>query len=183
MSDKFLSGDSIRIKALCTLGLNPIEEDKSDKFYKDVELTGKPSSVRISKIQNLNKAFSLYNPKITESLIKSGFPATVAEPIKQHMDLTDEQLSTALGISPKTLQRKRTSKGTFSAVESDRLYRYARIFALASEVLESEESARRWLNKPKKSLGGRVPLDMLETEEGARQVENQLFRIEHSILL
>ena len=61
--------------------------------------------------------------------------------------------------------------------ESDRLYRLARIVALAKHYLGNEEAAHRWLKRPNRALGGRTPLALIDTELGARAVENVLGRI------
>jgi putative toxin-antitoxin system antitoxin component (TIGR02293 family) len=58
----------------------------------------------------------------------------------------------------------------------------ARLFALAEEVLESADAARDWLREPQAGLGNRIPLEMMGTEAGAREVEDLLLRIEHSVL-
>jgi putative toxin-antitoxin system antitoxin component (TIGR02293 family) len=58
----------------------------------------------------------------------------------------------------------------------------ARIFALAEEVLEDRTQAGEWLASPQAGLGGRVPLELLETEAGTRAVEDELLRIEHGFV-
>ena len=59
----------------------------------------------------------------------------------------------------------------------DRLYRLARIVALAKHYLGDGQAAHAWLRRPNRALGGAVPLDLLDTEPGARAVENVLGRI------
>ncbi|PYT35942.1 MAG: toxin-antitoxin system antitoxin component family protein, partial [Acidobacteria bacterium] len=58
-----------------------------------------------------------------------------------------------------------------------RLYRLARIVALAKHYLGNEEAAHRWLKRANRALGGRTPLALIDTELGARAVENVLGRI------
>jgi putative toxin-antitoxin system antitoxin component (TIGR02293 family) len=48
---------------------------------------------------------------------------------------------------------------------------------LAKCYLGDDETARRWLRRPNRALGGRTPLESLDTELGARLVENVLGRI------
>ena len=59
----------------------------------------------------------------------------------------------------------------------------ARIFALAVSVLESEEMARKWLHRVQRGLGGRVPIEVIQTEAGAQEVEDLLERIEYGVLV
>lgn len=51
----------------------------------------------------------------------------------------------------------------------------------AMEVLGTREKALRWLNSPVPSLGGRTPLSLLDTPEGATQVQDALGRMEHGV--
>ena len=64
---------------------------------------------------------------------------------------------------------------------SDRLFRVARIGALAIEVLEDEARAVSWLKRPQIGPGGRTPLELLTTDVGRDQVEKLLLRIEHGV--
>lgn len=68
------------------------------------------------------------------------------------------------------------------SLASDRLYRLARLFIIAKRVLEDEKSGAEWLKRPQRGLGGRIPLEVAFTEIGAKEVENLLGRIEHSVL-
>ena len=61
--------------------------------------------------------------------------------------------------------------------ESDRLYRLTRIVGLAKHYLGDAQAANRWLKRPNAALGGQTPLELMDTEPGARAVENVLGRI------
>ena len=116
-------------------------------------------------------------------LIEKGLPQSALEHVKIAMKLTDRQVSNALDLSQKTVSRLRRSPGhRLSPSASDRLYRLARLYALAEEVLEGGEEARSWLRSPQVGLNNRVPLDLMRTEAGAREVESLLVRIEHGVL-
>lgn len=54
--------------------------------------------------------------------------------------------------------------------------RLARVFALAFEVWENEDDARRFLTLPHPELGGDTPLDRAKSEIGAREVEEVIDR-------
>lgn len=108
--------------------------------------------------------------------IRKGFPPAVVEELMRASGLTLKELANALDLSPRSLQRRRRS-GRLARYESDRLYRLARIVALADEFLGDHERAIRWLKRPNRALGGIPPVAALDTELGARQVENILGRI------
>jgi putative toxin-antitoxin system antitoxin component (TIGR02293 family) len=114
--------------------------------------------------------------------VRQGFPAETATRLKQTAGLTDTELSGALGVSVKTVERMRkTPELKLSATASDRIYRFARMVTLATEVLEDRERALNWLRTPKIGLNNAVPLELLGTEAGAREIEDLLLRIEHGV--
>lgn len=108
--------------------------------------------------------------------IREGFPPAVVERLMQASGLTLREMADALDLSPRSLQRRRNA-GRLARYESDRLYRLARIVALADEFLGNHERAVRWLRRPNRALGGIAPVAAIDTELGARQVENILGRI------
>jgi putative toxin-antitoxin system antitoxin component (TIGR02293 family) len=108
--------------------------------------------------------------------IREGFPPGVVEELMRASGLTLKELAGALDLSPRSLQRRRSS-GRLARFESDRLYRLARIVALAAQSLGDRESAARWLKRSNRALGGEAPIGAIDTELGARQVENVLGRI------
>jgi len=118
----------------------------------------------------------LSNDHDLREAIREGFRPAVVEQLMRISGLTLKELAVALDLSPRSLQRRRHS-GRLARYESDRLYRLARIVALADEFLGDHEKAVRWLKRPNRALGGLPPLAAIDTELGARQVENVLGRI------
>lgn len=108
--------------------------------------------------------------------IRQGFPPAVVEELMRASGLTLKELADALDLSPRSLQRRRRS-GRLAQFESDRLYRLARLVAIANEYLGDRERAMQWLKHPNRALGGIAPVAAIDTEPGARQVENILGRI------
>jgi len=142
-----------------------------------------------------------------DALIKKGIPLGVIAHIKKELNLPDEVIARIIGVSPRTLARRRKTvkmpakairgavverphkeKATpiplerLSPVESDRVYRFARIVALAEDVFEGKKEALEWLNSPQYGLDGRVPFDMLQTDAGVREVEELLIRIDYGVI-
>jgi putative toxin-antitoxin system antitoxin component (TIGR02293 family) len=111
-----------------------------------------------------------------QDAIREGFPQAVVEGVMHSTGLTLKELANSLDLSSRSLQRRRR-EGRLARYESDRLYRLARIVALAKHYLGNDETARRWLRRPNRALGGSAPLQLIDTELGARAVENVLGRI------
>lgn len=124
--------------------------------------------------QALGRALS--SERELRQAIRDGFPPAVVEELMRASGLTLKELASALDLSPRSLQRRRRT-GRLARYESDRLYRLARIIALADEFLGDHERALRWLKRSNHALGGLAPVSVIDTELGARQVENLLGRI------
>jgi putative toxin-antitoxin system antitoxin component (TIGR02293 family) len=119
---------------------------------------------------------SLSNDRELRDAIREGFPPAVVEELMRTSGLTLKELAAALDLSARSLQRRRRS-GRLARYESDRLYRLARVVALAVEYLGDRHRAMCWLKRPNRALGGVAPVAAIDTEPGARQVENVLGRI------
>lgn len=111
-----------------------------------------------------------------QAAIREGFPPTVVDEVMHAAGLTLAEVAASLDLSVRSLQRRR-GQGRLARHESDRLYRLARIIALAKNYIGDDEAATRWLKRPNRALGGKTPLELMDTEIGARAVENVLGRI------
>ncbi len=115
------------------------------------------------------------------ALVRSGMPAKVLDTLSRCMQVPVRDIQVIAGIPPATAARKRGGNETLRPVLSDRLYRIAAVFTLAKHVLESDDRAAQWFQQPNRALRGERPLDLLDTEIGAREVELVLNRLEHGI--
>ena len=107
--------------------------------------------------------------------IREGFPQPVIGRVMHSADLSLKELAASLDLSVRSLQRRR--RGRLAQHESDRLYRLARIVALAKHYIGNDQTAMNWLKRPNRALGGSTPLELIDTEPGARTVESVLGRI------
>jgi len=78
------------------------------------------------------------------------------------------------GISKRNLDYR--SSGRLRPDESDHLVRIARIIDFAEESIGTLEQALVWLNVPIQALHGSRPIELLDTDAGATQVEIALDR-------
>jgi putative toxin-antitoxin system antitoxin component (TIGR02293 family) len=85
------------------------------------------------------------------------------------------------GISPRNLARLKKANGVLPPLVADRFKRFDRITAQAIDLFEDRQRAITWLQAPKVSLGGITPLAALSTDDGAKQVEEILYRTEYGI--
>ena len=120
------------------------------------------------------------SPEALKNWIREGLPFVSLEKVMERFGLSREEISAALDLPVRTMARRKQEQ-RLHRDESDRLFRFVRIAAQAAEVLGSEEKASRWLHSPNRALGGGRPLDLVDTDLGAREVEAVLGRIEYGV--
>jgi putative toxin-antitoxin system antitoxin component (TIGR02293 family) len=111
--------------------------------------------------------------------VREGLPVRVVDDVLETGRLTAAELD-QLALPRKTLAHRRIL-GRLSAEQSDRLVRILRVIQEAEETFGNPEKAHRWLRRPTSALVDNAPLDLLDTEVGARRVETLLGRIAHGI--
>ena len=117
-------------------------------------------------------AMAALSPLEQIETIRKGIAAQVFDQIAVALGVGKETLARKLNINAQTLRKRKSRK--LSADEAEKSLRVARIFAFATEVLGSENDARSWLNQNIPALGGKRPLDLLDTDVGAHEVTNLL---------
>jgi putative toxin-antitoxin system antitoxin component (TIGR02293 family) len=113
----------------------------------------------------MESAFVLAEKPLLEILtqVRNGLPASMFE-----------QVASALGIARRTVTRKRGNGAPLSSETSEKLLRAARVRNLGRALFTTDEAVSEWLSKPEQALGNMAPLDLLDTDFGAREVENLL---------
>ena len=124
---------------------------------------------------------TIKRPDDLARLIREGLPATSLPALAEKLNLANTVLSRKLGIPQRTLTRRLSQESRLTAAESDRTVRLARVYAHAVEMMGDEEKAVEWLRTPNRALGGERPLDQLDTDIGARAVEDVLGRIAYGV--
>jgi len=114
-------------------------------------------------------------------LIRQGLPSGSLIVLGEKLDLKNAVLSKKLGIPQRTLTRRLSRHSRLTAAESDRTVRLARVYAVAVEMIGNAEKATQWLSTPNRALSGAVPIDELDTDLGAKEVENILGRIAYGV--
>jgi putative toxin-antitoxin system antitoxin component (TIGR02293 family) len=127
------------------------------------------------------KGRTLPNATELRDRVRTGLPYQSLESIRERLNLSLPEAAIVLHVPLRTLARRRHGR-KLDADESDRLYRLARIAGQAVAVLGTEEKAAIWLRRANRALNGEVPLGLLDTDLGARQIEDVLGRIEHGVV-
>ena len=114
-------------------------------------------------------------------LVRKGLPVGSVTALAEKLHVGNSVLSRKLGIPQRTLTRRLSQASLLTPAESDRTVRIARLYATAVELIGDEERAIEWLNTPNRALRGEMPLDQLDTDTGARLVEDVLGRIAYGV--
>jgi putative toxin-antitoxin system antitoxin component (TIGR02293 family) len=120
-------------------------------------------------------------PDDLAQLVRRGLPAGAVTALAEKLHLGRTVLSRKLGIPQRTLTRRLSRASPLTPAESDRMVRMARVYANAVEMIGDREKAIDWLSTPNRALGGERPLDQLDTDMGARMVEDILGRIAYGV--
>jgi putative toxin-antitoxin system antitoxin component (TIGR02293 family) len=99
--------------------------------------------------------------------VRSGLPFSAFVALTKQLEISPQHFTAVFGIPPRTVACRKEAR-QLNPQESDRLYRVARAASQAVEVLGSIDKARVWLKTPNRALGCERPLDLLDTEIGAR---------------
>jgi putative toxin-antitoxin system antitoxin component (TIGR02293 family) len=112
-------------------------------------------------------------------LVRRGIPTEVVQALLDSGRLTASELDQIV-LPRKTLAHRR-KLGSLTPEQSDRLMRVTRLVAAAEETFGSQSKAASWLRRPTTALANQRPLDLMDTDEGGREVDALLGRISHGI--
>ncbi|MBR2654909.1 MAG: DUF2384 domain-containing protein [Loktanella sp.] len=119
-------------------------------------------------------------------LIVSGIPAEAVFHMIGKVSIlsSGDALKRGVGISLRSLQRKKIlagRAGCLSPSEGSRAWRFAEIYAHATDVFGDEETAGKWMLEPSIGLDNRRPIDLIMSSVGASLVEKQLIQIDYGV--
>jgi len=119
-------------------------------------------------------------PKLYK-VLHEGLPFSIYGKLAKISGLERTELACAAVIASATLQR-RSKSGKFNTDESDRLYRFAKVFKAALDLFEGEQkTTTNWLKGRVHGLGNKAPIEMLSTAAETEAVLNLIGQLEHGV--
>ncbi|HJT13020.1 MAG TPA: antitoxin Xre/MbcA/ParS toxin-binding domain-containing protein [Dongiaceae bacterium] len=112
--------------------------------------------------------------------IREGFPFRQVATLAKQAGIALEQLI-EFGVIPRRTWTHSKRNQRFTPTQSARLARFFRVQQKAKGTFGTDEKAMLWLKRPTEPLQNNAPVSLLDTEEGARLVEDLLTRIDHGI--
>ena len=122
----------------------------------------------VSSLLDLNDAVERGLPKATLRIV-----------VQRIFPDASEQRALMHRIVPEATYKRRRDR--LSPAESERTERLARVVAIAEDVWQDRDQARRFLTTPHPEIGGKTPVDAALTELGARQAEEVMARIVYGL--
>lgn len=120
-------------------------------------------------------------------MIKNGVRAVEAKRIFSDLAVSQGWAFTALNLSPATVNRKAAQNKVLSPDESERVIGMAKLIGQLEAMVEESGDATgfdaagwmsRWLREPLPALGGRCPVELLDTMEGQALIADALAQIQ-----
>ncbi|HYJ79956.1 MAG TPA: antitoxin Xre/MbcA/ParS toxin-binding domain-containing protein [Longimicrobiaceae bacterium] len=112
--------------------------------------------------------------------VQSGLPVSTVDTMIDELGFTVTEVE-QLVLPRRTLAHRRARKQPLTRDESVRLARVARVALIALDTFGNSAKAYAWLRRPNRALQGGVPIDILDTDDGARMVEQVLGRLAHGL--
>lgn len=110
-------------------------------------------------------------------LVRAGLPALVLDETAAVLGIAKSALTKAAGIPVSTAGAQQRSGKPLSSEDSEKILRVLRATRRAEEVFGAANEGRAWLTGNVPALGGRPPLDLLDTQDGYELVMDELSRI------
>lgn len=142
---------------------------KSESFIKPVKFS--PSWVIANSKDAPGFKLELID-RIREGVKKSDWKQLI-----KYTDSTEKEFEHILPASISSMQKKTV----YGKETSERIYELARLFGLGYEVFDTKEDFKEWLMTPARTLGNKIPFELLDSSFGFELVENEIIRIQYNV--
>jgi putative toxin-antitoxin system antitoxin component (TIGR02293 family) len=113
-------------------------------------------------------------------LSRKGVRKSSLKPLSQYLGITMDKMSTLLHTSHRNIQRKDDNE-LLDVYKSERVIEITQVISKGLELFGTADNLQQWLHSTILSLGGKKPIDLLDTSFGVRMILKLLGRIEHGV--
>lgn len=150
--------------------------DSKSKLLKNKWNQEKPNKFSPSWVVANAKDAPAYKMELI-SRIRKGVKKTDWKQLIRYTGSTEKEFEHILPASISSMQKK----SVYGKQTSERIYELARLFGLGYDVFDSKEDFKNWLLTPSKTLGGKIPFELLDNSFGFEMVENEIVRIQYNV--
>lgn len=124
------------------------------------------------------------SPYEVHAAIENGLPAAALKRFRAAVEeLPDKTWAEILAISVSQLKRLRGADKPLSSGVSSQLVLFALLLTRAEDIFGGRAAALDWMRGEQMALGGRRPIDLLDTFIGAALVDRTLRQIDYGVYL
>lgn len=116
------------------------------------------------------------------SAIKNGIHFSFFEKLAQKIPFSQNEWSSFLHLSERSLQRYKKNRGTFNPVTSEKIIEIAMLNKYGIEVFGDQQKFNIWLSAENVALGGIRPKSLLDSSFGIQLIKDALTQIEYGVL-
>jgi putative toxin-antitoxin system antitoxin component (TIGR02293 family) len=113
-------------------------------------------------------------PFVYEDIVR-GVPARRVQELIERGILGEKSVYRV--IPERTFKRRLANREALKVPEGDAIARLVRVTEQASDIFGDAAFARKWLELPNPALKNRIPIELAETDAGARDVEAVLSHV------
>lgn len=150
----------------------------------DIKVKSENSKKRKDSVSKFSPSWVLANIKDAPQFqlelinrIREGVKKSEWKHLIQSTNSTEKEFEHILPVSISSMQKK----AVYAKDTSERIYELARLFGLGYEVFDSKQDFKNWLITPSRSLGGKIPFELLDSSFGFELVENEIIRIQYNV--
>lgn len=103
--------------------------------------------------------------------IRSGIPASAFRTLADRLGVSQNELASKLRVATRTLTRLAGENKPLPPDITEKVLRAARVIIKARTILSDDLSVVTWLNTEAPALNGVKPIDLLDTDVGAAEVD------------
>jgi putative toxin-antitoxin system antitoxin component (TIGR02293 family) len=117
------------------------------------------------------------------NLSRIGLPQKSITILENILSVKPKEMARLLSVSVKTIERyKCDHEKKLNPAISERILKIAMVKERCEEVFEDANICAQWVKSENVALGGRTPLDLMESDFGIDMILTELGRIEHGIV-
>ncbi|MFT6851153.1 MAG: putative toxin-antitoxin system antitoxin component (TIGR02293 family) [Sphingobacteriales bacterium] len=109
--------------------------------------------------------------------IRAGVKKADWKQLIKYTGSSEKEFEHILPASISSMQKK----SVYGKEISERIYELARLFGAGYEVFDSKVDFKKWLMTPSRTLGDKIPFDLLDSSFGFEIVENEIIRIQYNV--
>jgi putative toxin-antitoxin system antitoxin component (TIGR02293 family) len=134
----------------------------------------------VSDDESINREEGHLTPMDKMNMSKEGVTKKDFEAIKERLRLDYDSMATILSVTRATLLSKKGDE-KFNTPLSERIIDVNDIYSYGIEVFEDEDRLQEWIHRPNKALGGKTPIDIMDSQFGREEVRNLIGRIAYGV--